>query len=123
MISVQVLKTKPERRGFQHLPRGPADVNVSEKATSITIMIFYCIKTFLLENFGEIASKSSFSPVPIMARKSTLPANVLKTPLPGQRLTALLLCTLLTMTSVFMTAPECLFVKPKSRASTARELP
>ena len=37
-----------------------------------------------LENFGEIASKSFFFPVPIMARKGTLPSNVLKTPLPGQ---------------------------------------
>ena len=27
----EVLKSEPERRGFQHLPRGPADVNVSEK--------------------------------------------------------------------------------------------
>ena len=26
-----VLKPEPERRGFQHLPKGPADVNVSEK--------------------------------------------------------------------------------------------
>ena len=29
--SREVLKPKPERPGFQHLPRGPADVNVSEK--------------------------------------------------------------------------------------------
>ena len=27
----EVLKPEPKRRGFQHLPRGPADVNVSEK--------------------------------------------------------------------------------------------
>ena len=31
---------------------------------------------FLLENFGEIASKKFFLSVPIMARKSMLPANV-----------------------------------------------
>ena len=41
-----------------------------------------------------------------------LTANILKMPLPGQRLTTSLLCTLLMMTSVFMTAPEYLFVKP-----------
>ena len=46
-----------------------------------------------------------------MVRKSTLPANVLKTPLPGQRYTSLLLCTLLMMTSVFMMAPEMLIHK------------
>ena len=34
-----------------------------------------------------------------------------------------LLCTLLMMTSVFMTAPEFVFVKPQSRALTAGELP
>ena len=27
----EVLKPEPERRGFQHFPRGPTDVNVSEK--------------------------------------------------------------------------------------------
>ena len=27
----EMLKPEPERRGFQPLPRGPADVNVSEK--------------------------------------------------------------------------------------------
>ena len=29
--SWEVLKLEPERRGFQHRPRDPADVNVSEK--------------------------------------------------------------------------------------------
>ena len=27
----EVLKPEPEKGGFQHLPRGPADVNVSER--------------------------------------------------------------------------------------------
>ena len=85
---------------------------------------YYCIKTFYRsKKIGEIPSKSYFFSLLIMARKSTLPANVLKTPLPGQRLTPSLLCTLLMMASVFMTAPECLFVKPQRRALTARELP
>ena len=49
---------------------------------------YYCIKNILLlENFGENSSKSFF-PVPIMAQIGTLPANVLKKPLPGQRLTS-----------------------------------
>ena len=64
-----------------------------------------------------------FLPVSIMARKNMLPANVLKTPLPGQRLTSSLLCTLQMMRSVFMTGLECLFVKPQSCALTACELP
>ena len=67
--------------------------------------------------------KKFFLPVPIMAQKSMLPANVLKMPLPGQRLTSSLLCTLRMMTSVFMTALECLFVKLPSCALTAHELP
>ena len=41
-----------------------------------------------LENFGENASKSSFFPVPVVARKGTLHVNVLNMPLPGQRLTS-----------------------------------
>ena len=84
---------------------------------------FYCIKTFFRLKSLEKLLQKVFLPVPIMARKSTLPANVLKTALPGQRLTSSLLCTLLMMTLVFMTAPEFLFLKPQSRALTARELP
>ena len=88
---------------------------------------YYCIKTFFRsKTFGEIASncfKKFFLPVPTIARKSTLPAIVLKMPLTGRRLMSLLLCTLLMMAPVFMTAPECLFVKPQSRALTACELP
>ena len=45
-----------------------------------------------------------------MARKSTLPANGLKMLLLWHRLTLSLMSTLLMMTSVFMTAAECLFV-------------
>ena len=41
-----------------------------------------------LKNFGENASKKFFFSVPIMVRKCTLPANVLKMPLPGQILTS-----------------------------------
>ena len=53
----EALKPEPERRGFQHLPRGPADVlNVSEKPVwSLLLHTAF----FSLENFGEIASKSS----------------------------------------------------------------
>ena len=69
----EVLKPVPERQGFQHLPRGPVDVNVSEK--HVLSLLLY-----------EIVLKSSFFPVPIMARKSLLAANVLKMLLPGQRL-------------------------------------
>ena len=113
------MKREPERQVFQHIPRGLADVNVSEKHVRSLLLH----KTFFsLENFGEIAQKVIL-PVPIMAQKSTLPANVLKMRLQGQRLMSSILCTLLMMTSVFMTAPECLFVKPHSRALTACELP
>ena len=53
----EVLKPKAERRGIQDLPRGPADVNVSEKHVNRC----YCTKIyFSLKNFGEIDSKSSF---------------------------------------------------------------
>ena len=33
----EVLQPEPEKRGFQHLPRGPANVNVSEKH----VLMFY----------------------------------------------------------------------------------
>ena len=32
------MKPEPERRGFHHLPRGPADVNMFDR--------YFCIKTF-----------------------------------------------------------------------------
>ena len=81
----EVLKPEPERRGFQHLPRGPADVNVSEKHVWSLLLHKNILS---LENLGEVASRSSFFPVRIMVRKSTLPANVLEMMLPGQRLTS-----------------------------------
>ena len=76
------------------------------------------------------ASKSYFScRLPIVARKGTLHANVLKTPLPGQRLTSSW-CHEIMLASVHVTdddrsfcALECLYIKPQSRALTARELP
>ena len=60
----EVLKPEPEseRRGVQHLPRGPADVTYQKSMFDR----YYCIKTFFffsLENFGGIVSKSSFFPV------------------------------------------------------------
>ena len=84
---------------------------------------YYCIKHFFHLKPSENCFRKFFLPIPIVVRKSMLPANVLKTLLPGQRLTSSLLCTLLTMTSVFITAPECLFVKPQSHALKALELP
>ena len=83
---------------------------------------YYCIKHIFARKLWRNCFKIFFLPVPIMARKSTLPANVLKMPLPGQRLTSSLLCTLLMVMSVFMTAPEWLFAKPQSRALTACDL-
>ena len=53
----EVLKPEPERRVFQHLPPGLADVNVSEKYVW-SLLLHKNI--FSLENFGEIASKSYF---------------------------------------------------------------
>ena len=77
-------RPEPERRGFQYLPRGPADVNVSEK--HVWSLLLH--KTFFsLENFEETASKSS-----LIVWKSMLPVNV-----SGQRLTSSLQCTLLMM--------------------------
>ena len=84
---------------------------------------YYCIKTFFrLKTLEKLFQKGLF-PVRIMARKSTLPATVLKPPLPGQRQMSSLQCTLLVMMSVFMMAPECLFIKPQNCALTACELP
>ena len=84
----------------------------------------YCIKTFFhLKPLEKMHWKGIYR-APILARKGTLPANVLKTPLPGHRRhESLLLRMLLMMASVSVTVLECLYVKPQSRAFTARELP
>ena len=50
-------ETQPERRGFQHLQRGPAVVNVSEKPVQ-SLLLHKNI--FSLGNFGENATKSFF---------------------------------------------------------------
>ena len=63
---------------------------------------YYCIKHFFFSLEKEKVLQKVLLPVPIIARKSTLPSNVLEMPLPGQRLTLSLLCTLLMMTSVFI---------------------
>ena len=77
-----VLKSELGTRGFQHLPRGPADVNVSEK--HVWSLLLH--KTFLIaRKLWKNCFKNFFLPVPIMARKSMLPANVLKTPIPASR--------------------------------------
>ena len=62
---------------------------------------YYCMKTFCRSKTLEKLHRKVSFPVPIMARKSTLPANVLKT-------------HLMMMTSVFVTAPEYLFVNRKA---------
>ena len=48
----EVLNPEPERRWFQHLPRGPADVNVSEKHVWSLLLHKNILS---LENFREIA--------------------------------------------------------------------
>ena len=85
---------------------------------------YYCIKTFSRSKTSgkKNASKKYFFRVPIRARKGTLPTYILTTPIPGQILTSCY-CARLMMTSVFVMAPECLYVKPQSRALTACELP
>ena len=72
----EVLKPEPER--------GPADINVSEKHVWSLLLHKNILS---VENFGENAPKSSFS-CTYNVQKGTLPANILKTPLPGQRLTS-----------------------------------
>ena len=51
------MKPEPERRGLQHLPRGPADVNVSEK--HVWSLLLH--KHFLARKLGENASKSYYT--------------------------------------------------------------
>ena len=72
----KVLKPEPERWGFQHHPRGQADVIVSEK--HVWSLLLH--KTFFsLENFGESFHKALFT-CTYNGAENTLPANVLKTP-------------------------------------------
>ena len=92
----EVLKSNLKREGF-NTSQGAQQMlyYVSEKHVWSLLLhknIFFIWK--LLRN----CFKKFF--VPIMAQKSMLPANVLKTPLPGYRPTSSLLCTLLMMTSV-----------------------
>ena len=48
---------------------------------------YYCIKIFSpLKKLWRKCFEKFFFLVPIMAQKGTLPANILKMPLPGQRL-------------------------------------
>ena len=72
---------------------------------------YYCIKHFFrLKTLEKLLQKVLFT-CTYNGQKSMLPWNVLKMLLPGQRLTSLLLNTLLMMTSVFMTAPECFNIR------------
>ena len=101
MIFYALTSAGPRGRWWNPSPRGPAGVNVSEK--HVWSLLLH--KTFFsLKNVGEMDSKFLFT-----CTYSTLPANVLNMPL-----TSSLLCTLLMMMSVFVKAPDCLFVKPQS---------
>ena len=75
-----MLKREPERRGFQPLPRCPADVNVSEKRCLIVII---ALGNVLTRNNVDIVSKSSFSIVCRMAPMLALLGGVLITLLSG----------------------------------------
>ena len=90
---------------------------------------YYCIKTncdtWKIEIFEESEPVNLYF-LQLKARgNGTFPACVLKTPLPGQIPTScwrhvlrLLPCTLLTLTSLFMTALECIQLKQQSRLIT-----
>ena len=84
---------------------------------------YYCMKTFCRSKTLEKMLRKVLFSCTYNGAEGHVTCDILKTPLPGQRLTRTLLCTLLMMTSVFVTAPECLYVKPQSLALTARELP
>ena len=100
----EVSKPEPERQRFQHIPRGPADVNASGKHVW-SLLLHKNILT--LENFERMLRKVLFS-VPIMERKGKLHVNVLKMPLPGQRLT-LSWCHKLTSASMLVTEDDVSF--------------
>ena len=116
---MEVLKPEPEKRVFKHLPR------VQQMLMYPKGMFdrYYCIKYFFAQKLWRKLLQKVLLTCTFMARKRTLSVNVLKTPFPRQRLTSLLLCTLLMMTSVCMMAPECLFVNQQSRGFTARKWP
>ena len=79
---------------------------------------YYCIKHFFHSKLWRNCFKKLFLPVPIIVRKSTLPANVLKMPLPGQRSTSSLLCTLLWWRQ-FYDGPGMLIRKTAKRCSNS----
>ena len=91
---------------------------------------YYCIKTISRSKTLEKMHRFFFR-VPILARKCTLSANVLKTPFPGQRLTSCLrhkiTFAIVRVTDDVFSFCDCsgmlIYVKPQSRTLTARELP
>ena len=72
---------------------------------------------------AALSSNRSLFPIPIMALKGTLPADVFKTPLPGQRVTSPAAVQVTDDDISFVMAPECLYVKPQNGALIACELP
>ena len=75
-----MLKPEPERRGFQPLPRGPADVNV--------LIVIIAKGNVLTRNSVEIVSKCLFSIVCRMVPMPALLGGVLITPLSGHTQTS-----------------------------------
>ena len=62
---------------LQHLlgPEGESHVNVSENRFDC----YYCIKTSFSRKLWRKCSRKFFFPVPVMAWKCMLPANVMET--------------------------------------------
>ena len=76
----KVLKPEQKGKGF----------NTSRGAQQILMLFdrYYCIKTFSRSKTLEKCLEKVFFVYSTLAMKGTLPANVLKTPLRGQRLTS-----------------------------------
>ena len=116
----EVLKPEPGRRGFQHLPRGTADVNVLEK--HVWSLLLHK-NFFFARKLRRNCFKMFFFSCTYNGAEKHVTCERFENAASRAKLTSSLLCMLLMMTRVIMTAPECLFVNPQSRALTVREFP
>ena len=118
----EVLKPEPKRRGFQHLPRCPADDQLMYQKSMFDC--YYCIKHFFFRSktLEKLLQKVLFTCI----------YNGAETHVTGERFenaaskakTNVIATVHFTDDDVsFLTAPECLFIKPQSRALTALGLP
>ena len=104
--------------GVLTTPRGLANENVSEN--HVWLLLLHTV-ILSLENFRKMLRKIHFY-ITIMVRKSMKDSYILKMPVPEQRLTFIPM-NVTVDDVIFCDILDCVYIKYKSCASTAGELP